>query len=150
MLRCIQTAQILFPGQEPVLCRELAEMDFGEFEYKNYRELNGDPRYQAYLDSGGTLGFPGGENPEDFKKRCLLGYHRMVEKARAEQRKTVAFVVHGGTIMAILEQYGIPEKPYFDWQVKNGACIGGQVADTGDLKIAVALPENIRYNRNGV
>ena len=34
--------------------------------------------------------------------------------------KIVAVVVHGGTIMAILERFGTPKKNYFDYQVKNG------------------------------
>ena len=61
MLRCRQTAEILFPGRAQVQIPEWTEMDFGRFEGKNYRELNGDPDYQAWIDSGGTLPFPGGE-----------------------------------------------------------------------------------------
>ena len=39
MMRCRETAEILFPGQ--VLCVQegLQETDFGDFEYKNYEEL---------------------------------------------------------------------------------------------------------------
>ena len=39
MMRCRETAEILFPGQ--VLCVQegLQEKDFGDFEYKNYEEL---------------------------------------------------------------------------------------------------------------
>ena len=33
---------------------KLEEMDFGDFEYKNYHELNGNAAYQAWIDSGGT------------------------------------------------------------------------------------------------
>ena len=35
-------------------------------------------------------------------------------------KKSMAFVVHGGTIMAILEKYGYPERDYYGWNVKNG------------------------------
>ena len=45
MKRCTETAALLFPGQEPVICEELRECDFGDFEGKNYPELNGDERY---------------------------------------------------------------------------------------------------------
>ena len=38
MRRCVQTAQILFPGKELVLEPGLMECDFGAFENKNYKE----------------------------------------------------------------------------------------------------------------
>ena len=62
MIRCTQTAGILFPGKKLNIIDELAECDFGEFENKNYKELSGDPRYQAWIDSNGILAFPGGES----------------------------------------------------------------------------------------
>lgn len=34
MLRCRQTAELLFPGQEQVVIDKLREMDFGRFEAK--------------------------------------------------------------------------------------------------------------------
>ena len=44
--RCVQTAEILFPGEPVHIIEELAECDFGEFENKNYKELEGNPHYQ--------------------------------------------------------------------------------------------------------
>lgn len=57
MLRCRQTAEQLFPEQEPWLIPEWTEMDFGYFEGKNYRELNGNAEYQRWIDSGGLCPF---------------------------------------------------------------------------------------------
>ena len=57
--RCLETAEILFPGQEITVVDEFAECDFGEFENKNYQELSGNPNYQKWVDSGGTMEFPG-------------------------------------------------------------------------------------------
>ena len=39
MIRCTQTAGILFPGKKLNIIDELAECDFGEFENKNYKEI---------------------------------------------------------------------------------------------------------------
>ena len=33
-------------------------------------------------------------------------------------------VVHGGTIMAILSKWAVPQFAYFHWQVKNGCGYG--------------------------
>ena len=68
--RCRETASLIYPTltqrEEPLL----RECDFGDFENKNYLELNGNPDYQAWVDSGGTLPFPGGESREAFQERC--------------------------------------------------------------------------------
>ena len=74
--RCRQTAELLFPGVPQEICRDLRECDFGEFENKNYKELSGNPAYQAWVDSGGTLPFPGGESREAFQERCRAEFAR--------------------------------------------------------------------------
>ena len=53
MLRARQTAAIMFPGKKQHIVDSFKEMDFGIFEAKNHLMLNGDPDYQAWLDSGG-------------------------------------------------------------------------------------------------
>ena len=50
MIRCTQTAGILFPGKKLNIIDELAECDFGEFENKNYQELDGNEHYQSWID----------------------------------------------------------------------------------------------------
>ena len=59
MKRCRQTGEILYPGLAQKECPLLKECDFGDFENKNYKELSGNPDYQAWIDSGGALPFPG-------------------------------------------------------------------------------------------
>lgn len=120
MRRCIETAQVIWGDVRPViLVPELRECDFGAFENKNYAELNGDPAYQAWIDSGGTLPFPEGESMEAFRARCREGFQRIAGEIRGTALRAAA-VVHGGTIMAVLERFGCPKRAYFDYQVKNG------------------------------
>ena len=73
MLRCRETAEILFPAVSQITEAGFRECSFGEFEYRNYQELNGHPDYQAWIDSNGTLPFPGGESREEFRNRNLRG-----------------------------------------------------------------------------
>ena len=117
--RCLETAEILFPGQEITVVDEFAECDFGEFENKNYQELSGNPNYQKWVDSGGTMEFPGGESRGEFRARCIAGLERVVREACENQREEVALIVHGGTIMSILETYGFPHQDYYQWHVDN-------------------------------
>ena len=73
--RCLETAAILFGDPKVRIIDQLAECDFGEFENKNYKELSGDPRYQAWIDSNGILAFPGGESKDECATRNLEGFH---------------------------------------------------------------------------
>ena len=128
--RCRQTAELLYPGQAPCVFDQFREMDFGAFEGHNYEELKADVRYQAWIDSNGTLPFPNGESMDAFKSRCLEAFARIVEEVSGAEQEWIAsgktgifragIVVHGGTIMAILEQYGYPKAANFDYQEKNG------------------------------
>ena len=116
LLRCRQTAELLFPGAEQIVVPDLREMDFGRFEYRNYRELSGDPDYQHFIDTNGESGFPGGETKAAFTARCA-GAFRALAPSLPE---VSAFVVHGGTIMAILGVLSEPHGDYFTWHVPCG------------------------------
>lgn len=120
MKRCMETAEILYPKMQSVQILEWEEMDFGRFEGKNYKELKDDPAYQAWIDSNGTLPFPEGESREEFIARCEIGFQRMTMGVKHwnEGQKRIGMIVHGGTIMALLNQYAHGD--YFDYQVSNG------------------------------
>lgn len=117
--RCCQTASLLFPGIPSGCCEGLKECDFGRFEYQNYLELAGDEEYQRWIDSNGTLPFPGGESQADFQERCCAAFLESLADLQKKGCASVAYVVHGGTIMALMGRFCTEEKAYFDWQVKN-------------------------------
>lgn len=124
--RCRQTARLLYPVLEQVIIEDLRECDFGQFENKNYLQLQENPAYQLWVDSGGVMAFPEGEHPEDFRRRCVKAFLEVLkrEEAGSGEGETLAFVVHGGTIMSVMAALCTEEKGYFDWQVLNG---GGYV-----------------------
>ena len=123
LIRCVQTAELIWPDCRKLPVKEFEEIDFGLWEGKNYRDLSGDPKYQYWIDHNGEPPFPGGESRSDFILRVYRGYERMLKlfggeapeeagpfwgthpvKAgdEREQIKTLGMVVHGGTIMALL------------------------------------------------
>ena len=118
MKRCIQTAKQIYGDIDPVIIDEWREMDFGSFEMKNYEELNGDPEYQAWIDSGGEIAFPGGEDRKTFVKRTVKGFDVFLEKCISENIKNAAAAVHSGTIMALMNYF--TGKDYFSFHVQNG------------------------------
>ena len=118
MKRCIETADIIYPGMEMHIIRDFRECDFGSFEGKNYRELSGNPDYQKWIDSGGTMSFPEGESMEEMTNRVMKGFYKALDVANG---RDAAFVVHGGTIMAVMSR--IDGGDFYDYQVDNGECL---------------------------
>ncbi|MEE1303599.1 MAG: histidine phosphatase family protein [Agathobacter sp.] len=118
MIRCQETKEILFPGRDSIIIDKMTEIDFGEFEGKNHLELDGNMEYQAWIDSGGTIAFPGGESREDFISRSMECFHQICEIICSRDCTNGAIVLHGGNIMSILSTIG--EGNYFDYQIKPG------------------------------
>ena len=120
LIRCQQTARAIYGDRELILCPELRECDFGIFENKNWKELADEPLYQEWVDHNGKSAFPGGEHPEEFKKRSCAVFEKAVKQLQEQKIETAAMVVHGGTIMSIMERYARPEKEFYQWHVSNG------------------------------
>ena len=110
LCRCVETAGILFPGKS----------------FHIIEELSGNQDYQRWIDSNGTLPFPGGESREAFKCRSLTGFQKAVTQCIRNNIKTAALVIHGGTIMNIMEEYADRPRAFYEWHVKNG---GGYLAE---------------------
>lgn len=145
MRRCLMTKELLFPKEnypdvKTAVVEEFRECDFGEFEYKNYRELSGNAAYEHFIETMGAEGFPGGETAEEFKRRCVLEFQKIVlQEFFSESGRdgtpgldaavpgipgalfdgALVFVVHGGTIMSVMEKFARPKADYYSWQVKN-------------------------------
>lgn len=120
MMRCKQTAELIYPGMEGTVYPLLRELDFGEYERRTYEELKQEPAYQRWIDSGGLGAFPGGEDRAAFQKRCMQGMEEVASDAIGQKCKRVAAVVHGGTIMAVMSAYSPGKESFYHWQVKNG------------------------------
>lgn len=122
MKRCVETAELMGMQLEDtqIAVRNFRECDFGLFENKNYEELADCPEYQEWVDSNATLPFPDGDAVEDFKARCCRAFEDMMNRIFRENWKNVNVVVHGGTIMSIMEKYANENRDYYQWHVENG------------------------------
>lgn len=114
--RCVETARLIYPDIIPIIADGLRECDFGEFEGKNYADLSADPAYQSWIDSGGEAPFPKGEAKAEFCERTAAAFLELAPSLADE----TAFVVHGGTIMALLERFALPKKEFYEYHVENG------------------------------
>lgn len=118
MRRCRETAGLIYPEMPQIIIDDLRECDFGDFENKNYLDLSGNADYRKWVDSGGKLPFPGGDSREEFAARCYCGFEQAASVILREKPERAAFVVHGGTIMALIERYAGGD--YFESGCDNG------------------------------
>jgi len=125
--RCIQTAEILYPEKKMQIVLDFRECNFGDFEGKNYQDLNQNPVYQQWIDSGGMLPFPNGEHPQNFRKRCVKAFLETLPDSGR-----IAYIIHGGTIMSILSEFAGGN--YYDYQIPNGR---GYLTDWSEHKIKI-------------
>ena len=126
LCRTGQTASRIFPAAEQAVVNDLAEMDFGAFEGRNYVEMEHDPDYRAWVDGGCQGRCPGGESRTEFCDRVCGAFSALAEDAAVREEPLLVLVAHGGVQMAVMERFALPERGYFDW---NAPCGGGYVLD---------------------
>ncbi|MCR5590344.1 MAG: histidine phosphatase family protein [Lachnospiraceae bacterium] len=139
LLRCRQTAEILFPGREITLIDELTETDFGIFEGRTYEELKNDKVYRLWVESAGKKAPPGGEGADDFLKRSMKGFLRAAELS--ESAGEAYIVCCGGNIMAIMK--GLTGLGLYDHQA---GCLEGYVISFERHGAAIS---DVSYERIG-
>lgn len=115
-IRTQQTAKILYPNAEIFQCEGFDEMNFGDFEGKEYPDLTESPEYKSWIDSGCINPCPNGESKDSFTQRCVSAFLDIAKW----QEASLHLVVHGGTIMAIMSALSSVRRDYFDWAVPCG------------------------------
>ncbi len=136
--RSAQTASILFPEAEQITVEDFREMDFGRFEDRCAAEMEQDADYRAWVEGGCMGRCPGGESRSEFTSRVCSAFAALAERLRAEDARQAVFVVHGGTIMAILERYALPQKDYFDYRSENCGIYRCRLAEGRPLRLEAA------------
>lgn len=129
MKRCLETAALIYPGRDVSVEEDFRETDFGEFEGKSYDELKNDPSYLKWIESGGTIAFPGGEDRKSVCVRVMKAFRKALPYIKEEE--TAVFIVHGGTIMTIISE--LFNSDFYDHQVKNGMGYFFELSPDGDL-----------------
>lgn len=136
--RSAQTASILFPAAEQITVEDFREMDFGRFENRSAAEMEQDADYRAWVEGGCTGRCPGGESRAEFTRRVCNAFAALAERLRAEGARQAVFVVHGGTIMAILERFALPGRDYYDYRSENCGIYRCRLAEGRPLRLEEA------------
>lgn len=119
MMRCKQTAGILYPDNTVNVVDKLREYDFGDFEGKTAGQLEGYPTFNDWT-SGKISAPPGGESNEDFIKRVCVGLNEVVCDMLERGLSNAAVIMHGGAIMMLLGATAVPRRRPIEWTSENG------------------------------
>ena len=125
MRRCNETLEALFGAVAYETEPDFREIDFGDFEMKNYETLRTDSAYRAWLAGDNEKNTPPhGESGEEMTRRVLAAFARVTEDGR-----DAVIVTHGGVIAAIMARLFPEGKSRYEWQSPNG---GGYVIENGE------------------
>ncbi|MFE4809944.1 histidine phosphatase family protein [Peribacillus simplex] len=116
LLRCVETARLLFPNAVPVKDLLFREMNFGSWEGRTYHELKTDRDYLNWLERPMEALVPGGESYPAFSERVNNGWNHLI----ACKENRIALMTHGGVIRDLLVRYAPKEKSFFDWGISHG------------------------------
>lgn len=140
--RAKETAAILFPETEFHIVPGLAEMNFGEFEGRSWKEMENDSAYREWVDGNCEGPCPGGEDRAGFSARVCRAFSELAEEALRDGLEQIAVVAHGGTQMAVLERWSGTERAYWEWQTDCGC---GWALDTAQWPETLNVTGPVRY-----
>lgn len=145
--RTRQTAQIVFPHAKLVEVDALKEMCFGSFEGRTFVEMEHDADYQAWVKANCESECPDGERKEDFSQRICTAFAQLVDEALAEGKEQLVILAHGGTQMAALERFALPQRGYYQWCGPNA---GGYLLDACDWaeKRILHVIKTVQYTKD--
>ncbi len=130
MKRTEHTLELIYGEREHEIIPEFREVDCGIYEMRSFKELKGDPDFEAWMsDSTGRTVPEGGESIMQFSERVHTGFRKLTGKHRLKElsvrhngKPAVSTVVcHGGVICAILQE-SFPDKydNFFKWMPDPG------------------------------
>lgn len=121
LLRCQQTADILFPDAPRTIVEDLVELSMGDFEGKYIKELQTDPAYRAWIQDSLHHSPPNAaETGEEFGARIGRALHAIFMNMSQNQIHEAAIVSHGGLLMGMLSAFAMPRQPMGTWALGNG------------------------------
>lgn len=142
MLRCRQSAAILYPNHDIQLVDNMREIDFGDFEGKTANELELLPSYADWA-AGRITAAPNGEDNTEFAKRLCVGLNQIVRDMMSKGAEHAAVIMHGGAIMMLLASCAVPRKSMIEWTCPAGS--GYSILVTPSLYHSSGVVEVIDY-----
>lgn len=118
LLRCAQTADILFPDTDSEILEELTECDLGEFDGKPISELMKNSEFLGWVE--GKNPPTGGETSEAFGNRIACAFDDILHDMSENHLTETAVVTHGTVIMGLFAMCGYPRQEMRYWAAESG------------------------------
>ena len=118
LLRCKQTADILFPETDFEIMDELRECDLGDFDGKPIAELMENPAFVGWVE--GKCPPPNGEKSDEFAGRIACAFDDILHDMSEKHLTDVAVVTHGTVIMGLCAMCGYPRQEMRYWACNSG------------------------------
>ena len=115
LLRCVDTAKLLFPKFHVETNSAFREMNWGCFEGKTYEQLKEETSYQQWLENPMKAPVPEGESYPMFSERVESGWQQLFNKTF----RNMVIVTHGGVIRELLVRYAPEPKLFWDWSIPH-------------------------------
>ena len=119
LLRCRQTAAVLYPEKGIITVDNLKEYDFGDFEGKTAAMLEGNPDFAKWA-AGKLAAPPNGEDNSEFIQRLCIGLNLIVMDMLEKEITNAGVIMHGGAIMMLLGATAVPRHKPVEWATDNG------------------------------
>jgi alpha-ribazole phosphatase len=120
LIRCAQTAEILYPGVETFPVEQIREYDFGVYENKSIDELKKDPGFVSWFQSNMAQPPQNGEDMKEFTRRIREGFDFIIKDMMNHRISSAAVITHGGVMMSILSMCGLPRMQPTNWNAQPG------------------------------
>ena len=104
MQRCLETADLLVPGQQIRIEADLNECDYGDWTGSKLRDLSGEALWRTVQIQPSSARFPNGESLTAMASRALQAIRRIDAEVTEENGEDAIWlaVSHGDIIKAIL------------------------------------------------
>lgn len=149
--RCIDSANIMFPQNNPLVINDLIEYNFGEFEECTAKDLENNEDFQNWIRGDIHARPPYGESNAEFIQRVCSAFEKIVEGLLKTGTTEAAIVGHAGVLMTILSCYGLPEAPMAHWQMDAGYGFKLRItpslwSQANKLEVVDTAPESLSVN----
>lgn len=115
LIRALQSAEILFPEREIIICDDLREMDFGAFEGLSVNDLINLDSYKKWLKGGPDNPPPNGESLRDMVARCYNALNMIILDMMKEGITHSGVITHSGILMNMMSCFGLPKMNPMDF-----------------------------------
>ena len=120
LVRCQETADIIYPDIFVQTVEDLREYDFGAFENRTIEDLRTDSDYKKWTEEAMFSPPPQGEDKNNFDERIISAFEEILKDMMARDITNAAVFTHAGVISMLLAKCGVPTRSPLDWVTADG------------------------------